>query len=477
MNEFLTQYDPLGDYVPMLATSWEASPDMKTWRLKLRKGVPFHYGWGDFTAKDITHSIWRLTREGSIATNAALWQELAGKGTEEEIKKRVEVVSDHEVVFRLPRAEPELHRFVSNEMDLNMVSKAQWDKEGLPGVLRRSAGTGPYRLVERASGAWVLYERVDNHWRIQPPFKELQVFLVPESSTRLAMLLAGETHVADIPADLQSQAAAKGMKVIPTTVPSVMAFMPFGGNYLPTKATYDPAAPLTKKEVRRALNKAINRKELQEKLFGGKGEFLVAQEMHPSLPGWDPNWVDRFPEMYGYNPAAAKQLLAQAGYPTGFKLTLRTFPRPGVPQLPDVAEAIALYWKAIGVDVKLEPIEFARHREEYRLEKLQGIAFTFETRRFIPWDGVRLKYLSNGVAHFYESQFLEEKFAEFQKTLDPKERDRLQREMGNHLFEQYATAPLFWLFGELVVNPQVVADLKTTGVYLPRDLEYVRATQ
>jgi ABC-type transport system substrate-binding protein len=77
--------------------------------------------------------------------------------------------------------------------------------------------------------------------------------------------------------------------------------------------------------------------------------------------------------------------------------------------------------------------------------------------------------------HFFESAFTDQKYEQYTATANPQEQDQLLREIGNHLFDEYATLPLFWLYTEFVVNPKVVADYKTSGIFPPRHLEYIKA--
>ena len=187
-------------YIPRLAEKWEASPDLKEWTFYLRKGVQFHYGFGEFTARDVVHSHSLLVRQDSTAGSAPLWRDA------EEVK----VVNDYQVVFRMKRPMSIIPYIASRANELRIVSKAQWDKEGLEGFEKRPAGTGSYRYVGRKTGISVEYERVDNHWGEKPDFKELEIRIVPEETTRLAMLMSGEAQIVDLSRELQKDARQQG---------------------------------------------------------------------------------------------------------------------------------------------------------------------------------------------------------------------------------------------------------------------------
>src|SRR5215831_17617788 len=163
--ETLLDLDPkTGAFIPRLAERWEANPDMTEWTLFLRKGVPFHFGYGEFTARDVVHSHSLMLREETVATFVGMWRNV----------EEVQVINDYQVVFRMKSPATTLPYALSRSGDLRMVSKAQWDKEGLEGFEKRPAGTGSYQYVGRKTGISVEYARVDNHWGEKPDFKELE---------------------------------------------------------------------------------------------------------------------------------------------------------------------------------------------------------------------------------------------------------------------------------------------------------------
>jgi peptide/nickel transport system substrate-binding protein len=113
--ETLLDVDPkTGEYIPGLAEKWQASPDLKEWTFFLRKGVQFHHGFGEFTARDVVHSRALMLRQDATATLVGIW-----KAVEE-----VQVVNDYQVVFRLKRPMSLIPYAISRAGDLRMVSKA-----------------------------------------------------------------------------------------------------------------------------------------------------------------------------------------------------------------------------------------------------------------------------------------------------------------------------------------------------------------
>ena len=121
-----------------------------------------------------------------------------------------------------------------------------------------------------------------------------------------------------------------------------------------TTGKLDPKVPWTKKEVRQAMNKAINREEILEVWYKGRATLQYVNGFYPDLPGWDPTWEQRFPEMYGYDPDAARELLAKAGYPNGFKAKAWLVPFAGAPELIPLMESIQVQLRDVGIELELE---------------------------------------------------------------------------------------------------------------------------
>src|SRR6266571_722703 len=166
--EFLVGIDrQTGAYIPELAEKWEMAPDGKTWTIWLRQGVQFHDKWGEFTAKDVRHSLFLIAQPESIQTDVGLWRSLMGIGkadTIEEVAKKVaqgvEIVDDHTVVFHLKQATPEFVENISANADLVMESKGRWDAGGKELYGQKVVGTGPFEFVERKVGSHVPCSRM-----------------------------------------------------------------------------------------------------------------------------------------------------------------------------------------------------------------------------------------------------------------------------------------------------------------------------
>ena len=294
-------------YYPELTTAWEVSPDAKTWTFDLRENVPWHFGFGDFTAEDVRHTWELYTKEDSITLYTGTFKAML------ETSENIEVVNDHKVIWNLVRPEPDLVYHISTRENMfMMVNKAQWDEVGAEGWDKQPSGTGAYRFVERNLGENVLYERVENHWRKTPEFKELYYRFVHEQAVRLAMALTGEAHIVNLAPDLHEQAISRGWKLVQAFVPPTAVTYNFGGLYFGTPELLDPDVKWMDKRVREAMNRAINREEIIDTIFFGRAELAMLQYWHPTQQGWNPQWEEDFEEYYGFDTEKAKALLTDA---------------------------------------------------------------------------------------------------------------------------------------------------------------------
>ncbi len=498
MYEGLTRMGLDGEYSPVMAESWEVSPDLKTWTWRLREGIKWHREFGEFTAQDLMHSINKRVEEQSVSAWVRFFVELSERNG-------AEVVDDYTVVYNLAESKLDMWNLESDDHYHAILSKAHFDAEGQEGIENNPVGTGPYQFVERVLGSHVLYERVPyDHYRTKPDFDEVQILRVPEHSTRLAMLLAREADIAMLPRDLEPTAISAGMEVIEGAIPSVPVYTMFGGNYhddgviregskrggireeLPYSDIFHPVTkvPWVSKKVRQALNMAVNRDEIRETLFHGQGESMAVTFYHSSLPGWNQEWLENFDENYGYEPDRARELLGEVeeeiGQPLDWSNTIYLLTiRPELPELADLGEAIVNYWQAIGADVKLEVSELSEWRTHYLSGTMGGVAWTDATVRFLDPRILEIIYYSknNICCHFFERDYIDETFEKLRPETDLAKRDQYLRDAGNYIYDEYGTVPLFWFSATFTVNPEVVAAYPTPGNLPPRDFENIVAAR
>jgi ABC-type transport system substrate-binding protein len=450
--ETLVGIDPkTGKYIPALATSWEISPDFKTWTFHLRKGVQFQNGFGEFTSADVAHNHALLIRKDSTATLRPFWATV----------DKVDTPDKYTAVFRFkaPALPTNLFAFARSG-DLRMSSKAQWDKEGVEGLDKMPAGTGPFQYVSRQTGLNIVFKRNDKHWSDNKvDFEELEFRIAREDATRLALLLSGDVQIADLPRELHKDAIAKGLKRFSSSLPVDWISVYMGGLWFTSgDKDFDPKSPFAKKQVRQALNMAINRKELMNTVFAGRAELAYISLWVPDSEGWNPKWESRYNELYAYNPEKAKQLLKEAGYKPGqLKFEIWAFTEPGESEGPAIADALAIYFRNIGVDAQVQMQDWAKIRTTYRKKQSKNIMWP----NIIGWRpsdiGVRSFYYSKGNNHHYEDDFIEKTFAQVEKSTDLKERERLMMAIGDDIQNNFGDIPLFWFRNEVFADPKIVA--------------------
>jgi peptide/nickel transport system substrate-binding protein len=290
---------------------------------------------------------------------------------------------------------------------------------------------------------------------------------------------------------LVKQASAQGLSVVRSRLPGLRVF---GSLYCcfinvfndPTKGMYAPPdgpSPMADVRVRKALNKAINRDDLNKAFFGGKGEPMYANHLHPSRPGWNAEYERRFPEAYGYDVNAARALLAEAGYtasnPMEAYISLQE--AAGIAGSNDISEAIGQYWTAIGVKVLYEQGDAAA-RTVLRRERKQTNHFGLTGTAAAPLIGLVWNSTSGGRnSNFSGAQDvdLENVVKRLYDTIETEKQEPLFRQAGEIVFAKYLSVPLFWLRAEAVVNPKIVADYSFSGTISGTwtHTEYIKAAK
>lgn len=450
-----------GKLAPMLANSWSVEPDGMSWRLKLRPGIRFHGDNGEFSAKDVEHSFKEITREESIHSHAPIHRVVT-----------LEVVNDYEVVFRHQRPNAEyLYQLSRAQGGISIASKVDAEKLGSTiGAPRPAASTGPYQFKSRQIGQNVVFERVPyEHFMARPDFPELELRWMREASTRLASLLTEEIHITQLPQDLMAEAAGRGFKTVRGPISAQRTWLTFYGVYLknpnnPAEGYLHNDVALADVRVRKALNKAIDRDALNKAFFAGKAEPMYIDKMPRSAPYFNPDWERNFQREYGYEPEVARALLNEAGYGPGkpLRLRMRLQNLPDYGGSEDVQEAIADFWRRVGVEtelVNIQETEFRNINNQLGHKDLVVIAATssFDIQA---WRVYNSSVPPRGALELVEIDPIVRKL---QATVDEAEQQKLLRELGDKSYPLHMNVPLFWLPAELMINPRIVADWKYPG--------------
>lgn len=423
--EYLAYLDPKTDELkPGLATKWDMSADGKVLTLQLRQGVQFQEGYGELTSEDVKYSLERLAAQDSIAGPAGILRTSFAS---------IEAPDPYKVVINLKVSMPDLLiGYLADTNQAVIVSKKYVTTAGDEKANLHPIGTGPYALAEehKKGGPIKLttIPNVEKHWRVVPAYKNVTFLLVPEEATRVAMLKNGEADLAPISYDSMDPIKAAGLKVV-SIQKSWSPILRLGGLIATDPKRLKTDNPWSKKEVRQALNYAVDKATIAKTIF--RGEATPAGSGDPVPPFYDV-------EPYPYDVAKAKQLLAQAGYPNGFSLTLKTYTTVPGAELPTLGEAVALYWKAVGVDVKIVPTDWGTVRGEWTGGKSNDYIWVHRGLAFAdPFTAAATEYKDNPFAVFITQEYTD-LFAKSSAEVDPKKRQQLALEFGQKMRDEAA---------------------------------------
>src|SRR6059036_2828451 len=331
---------------PSLAESWTESPDGLTYEFKLRRGLKFHNG-DPVTADDVRFSFERYKGTGAKELGARV--------------QLVEVVDALVVRFHLKEPWPDFMTFYGTTATAVgiILPKKYFGQIGDDGFKKHPIGAGPYKFVSTNPGIDVVLEAFPGYWRRVPSVKTLVMRSVPEATTRALMLKTGEADIAyalDAP-DAEDIKNTPGLQVVPSKHASIF--------WVEFPDQWDPKSPWHDKRLRQAVNYALDRKATNEAAclgFCPPAGVIVPRVMDYALQVEPPP----------YDPQKAKQLLAEAGYPSG--LDAGDFvPIPG---FPTVAEATLNYLNAVGIKMRMRPMERAAFYAAWREKKLHGVFMT-----------------------------------------------------------------------------------------------------
>jgi len=336
-----------GGVGPGVAERWELSADGLTWTFFIRPGQVFHNG-DKLTAHDVKFSLERQMSPQSLASAAATMRRTI---------KSIEVVDDLTVKVHTNTPQIGLPAGLSRAVapEGAIMPKNYIEKVGDEEFRKNPVGSGPWKFKRNVAGDRIEFEAVThNHWRGRPHFKELHILLVPEESTRVAMVRTGEAAIASIGPETMLSAARAGLEVL--AVPGTMqAVFQFWGTYKPEVKD----SPLAKVRVRQALSLAIDRKQIIEHVMNGKAQIPHPFSAFQYTEFYSADkWAKWSQENYRYDPVLAKKILAEEGYPNGFELKFANTALPGTQFMVDIGTAIADMWTKIGIKVTVKHYEW-----------------------------------------------------------------------------------------------------------------------
>jgi ABC-type transport system substrate-binding protein len=452
MENLLSRDAKTGDLIPLLAERWEVLAGGRAWKFHLRKGVPFHGGQGEVTAQDVKYTFTAIAQEGSAN----------GLAPEFRLMTSLEIADPYTITIHFAKPFVTFGNRVTQGLFASSAflhSKQYRDTVGDEGVERHPIGTGPWKFVEHIRGDRIVYEAVENHWRAVPHFKRLVYLKVPEPATRMAMLRAGSVDVIETGGEYAEE--LKTLRVRTLVMPNTTWVWVILGGQWPTQPTYDPTVPWAlpdaerARKVRLALNLAVDKLAIIQRVLGGLGTPAGTVNFYPTTP-----WAtEALVQPYPYDPVKAKALLAEAGYPKGFEVTMNLTAWPGRGFLPDVGEAVATYWEKVGLKVKRRPVDRAIFSADFRKRSYAGVALAYAGPIIAPepWElFVRLAY-SKAAAHLMlEHPTLDAFIERLGAEPSAEERVRIMREeLGPWLYEYVPAVSIGATHSIVGVGPRV----------------------
>ncbi|MGH8070129.1 MAG: ABC transporter substrate-binding protein [Candidatus Entotheonellia bacterium] len=424
-----------------VAERWEVSPDGMTWTFWLRQGIKFHDG-TELTAEDVKWSLEMVTKPESIAGFAA---RLRGA------IKEMQVKDGYTLVIHTQKPDLWLAQDLSMAAghEAAVLPRHYYEQVGADGFAAQPIGSGPYKWVKGLAGSFIQLEAVDKHWSVGvPKYKTITYRVVPEESTRIAMIQTGEADIISASRERVADLQARGLNVFVKERGSVI------GCYFHQQWE---AHPIADRRVRQALDLAINRAELVKFIFADQaklmamypiGSFAIAAGADPEL------------KPYPYNPAKAKQLLAEAGYPNGFETTIYSYAREDVPELPRLVEAIAGYLGQIGVKLNLFATEYPVARTRRMTGKMPGhISCLGTPNRSNLGDLLTIVY----TLHHADSRFTDHKVPELDAMIETAQSAKTEAEarkifgdIHRWLYNDYATMPIAEASIPFVADPKKI---------------------
>lgn len=404
MYERLFYKDPTtGEYKPELAKSWEIAEDGMSYTFYLQEGVKWHDG-SPLTAKDVKYTV-----ERGLELGTGNYPGVAG----------VEIIDD--LTVKINMSAPD-----SVFMDKQWTGDCCIIKEGTDEELAQAPmGTGPYKFVEWVSGDHITLEAYDGYWREQCGTKKIILRIMPEANARLLALQAGDVDIAMIDAANVAQVTADTNRQMLSTTSNVVNYLGFNCS----------RPPFDNELVRAAIGYAIDKDAIVTAQLEGHGVTIR------SYVGLGQNgYYDGF-EHFTYDPAKAKELLAQAGFANGFECSLAHNVSGGAL----ATQLIQANLGEIGIKVKIEPMESAAFTEYMQ----NGNADMFFTSR---GGGSADSYLmmldkdsigAEGNVFFYINDEYDDMLTQSHLTTDDSARNEIYRKMQEHINDHTPMVPLY----------------------------------
>ena len=413
MHDALIKPLPGNNMAPCLAESWQESPDGLVVEFKLREGLKFHNG-DPFTAEDVKFSFHRYR-----GTSARQLHDRV---------KAVEVVDPHRVRFVLHAPWPDFLAFYATPATgaAWIVPRKYIEKVGEDGFKRQPVGLGPYRFVRMSPGVELVLEANEQYWRKKPSVKRIVFKGVPDRTTRLAMLKAGDADIGYLMVGVEGATIKADPKLrLVRVIPSAVWWLEF-------PEQWNPKSPWRDRRVRLAANLAVDKHAIND------AERLGFSRLTGSIIPSVMEFALKI-EPFGYDPTHAKRLLADAGYPNGFDAGDLT----PLPPFTTMGEAVANDLAAVGIRSRVRIMERATYMEAWRAKKLQGVLVTVSAAPGNAASRLEAFVVSTGPYAYGGHPDIDDLFRQQAQERDRKKREAMLHEIQRLMHERVMHGPIF----------------------------------
>ena len=332
---------------PLLAQSWDVSPDGLVWTFHLRKGVKFHNG-RELTAEDV---LWNFNRVQDPKNGAKVRSRL-------ELAKKCEVIDTHTIQFTIAYPSSSFLNALWNPYSLTfyIIAKESINQDG---KITHPIGTGPFKFMEWKPNNYTRFAKFEDYWDPGLPYlDEVLIKPIPDATIRLAALRSGDI---DLARELKTDEVAKLLKD-PSKTPDVQLQLKSGLGLTIMGWINNTKAPFDDVRVRQAIRYGIDKEEIELVATFGHGQ--VANQPFSKQSSW---WVD-VPEKKR-NVAKAKALLKESGYPNGLEVTFTT--TASYPEWVDTLTVMQDQLREIGMHVKTEIVDWPTMIKKLRTGEYQ----------------------------------------------------------------------------------------------------------
>ena len=413
LHDALIKPLPGNNMAPCLAESWRESPDGLAFEFKLREGLRFHNG-DPFTAEDVKFSFER-------------YRGAAARLLHERVKL-VEIVDPHRVRFVLQRPWPDFLAFYATPATgaAWVVPKRYIERVGEEGFKKQPVGLGPYRFVRLTPGVELVLEANEQYWRKKPSIKQVVIKGIPDRTTRLAMLKTGEADIAYLMIGVEGETVRADPRLRLAQVVSSATW------WLDFPEQWKPGSPWTDRRVRLAANLAMDKQAMNV------AERLGFSRLTGNIIPGVMEFALRI-EPYPYDPAQAKRLLAEAGYPQGFDAGDLT----PVPPFTTFAESAANYLAAVGIRTRVRSMERATFYESWRAKKLSGVIMGASAGLGNAAARLEAFVISTGAYAYGGHPDIDDLFLQQTQERDRRRREMLLHQIQRLIHERVMHAPIF----------------------------------